>query len=94
MVKAHQEGSECAWTRVPITLISLARNYGEHNAVMAGLRQASGARVIIMDDDLQNPPEEVERLLAFTQCSGNDAANTPLGFDSSCEKKAAASPPN
>ena len=45
----------------------LARNYGEHNAVMAGLRHASGAHVITMDDDLQNPPEEVERLLAFAQ---------------------------
>jgi len=32
--------------RVPITLVSLARNYGEHNAVMAGLRHASGAHVI------------------------------------------------
>ena len=51
--------------RVPITLVDLARNYGEHNAVMAGLRHASGAHVITMDDDLQNPPEEVERLLAL-----------------------------
>ena len=57
---------------VPITLIKLARNYGEHNAVMAGLRHASGAHVITMDDDLQNPPEEVDRLLAFAQHSGKD----------------------
>src|SRR5215470_3681321 len=56
--------------RVPITLVNLARNYGEHNAVMAGLRHASGAYVITMDDDLQNPPDEVERLLAFAQRSG------------------------
>lgn len=62
--------------RVPITLVSLARNYGEHNAVMAGLRHASGAHVITMDDDLQNPPEEVERLLFFAQHSGNDAVYT------------------
>jgi undecaprenyl-phosphate 4-deoxy-4-formamido-L-arabinose transferase len=39
-----------------------ARNYGEHNAVMTGLRQVRGAYVINMDDDLQNPPEEVIRL--------------------------------
>ncbi len=50
--------------RVPMTLVNLARNYGEHNAVMAGLRQARGAHVITMDDDLQNPPGEVLRLLA------------------------------
>ena len=56
--------------RIPITLIELSRNYGEHNAVMAGLHQARGAHVITMDDDLQNPPEEVERLLAFAQESG------------------------
>jgi glycosyltransferase involved in cell wall biosynthesis len=62
--------------RVPITLIDLSRNYGEHNAVMAGLRQARGAHVITMDDDLQNPPEEVERLLGFAQESGCDAVYT------------------
>ena len=64
--------------RVPITLIKLARNYGEHNAVMAGLRHASGAHVITMDDDLQNPPEEVERLLAFAQDSGKEVIYTLL----------------
>src|SRR5712664_2566378 len=62
--------------RVPITLVSLARNYGEHNAVMAGLRYASGAHVITMDDDLQNPPEEVQRLLAFSQRSGKQVVYT------------------
>src|SRR5258708_24129994 len=49
--------------RVPITLVNLSRNFGEHNAVMAGLRQARGAHVITMDDDLHNPPQEIERLL-------------------------------
>ena len=62
--------------RVPITLVDLSRNYGEHNAVMAGLRHARGAHVITMDDDLQNPPEEVERLLAFAQESGREVVYT------------------
>jgi undecaprenyl-phosphate 4-deoxy-4-formamido-L-arabinose transferase len=62
--------------RVPITLIDLSRNYGEHNAVMAGLRQTRGAHVITMDDDLQNPPEELERLLAFAQESGREVVYT------------------
>ena len=62
--------------RVPITLVNLARNYGEHNAVMTGLRHTSGAHVITMDDDLQNPPEEVERLLAFAQRSGKEVIYT------------------
>ncbi len=46
-----------------ITYIKLARNYGEHNAVMAGLKYARGDYAVIMDDDLQNPPEEVSKLL-------------------------------
>src|SRR5438876_635565 len=62
--------------RVPITLINLARNYGEHNAVMTGLRHARGAHIITMDDDLQNPPEEVQRLLAFSQRSGKQVVYT------------------
>src|SRR5215467_8336023 len=62
--------------RVPIALVDLARNYGEHNAVMAGLRHAGGTHVITMDDDLQNPPEEVARLLAFAQKSGKEVVYT------------------
>jgi len=65
-----------ARVRVPITLVDLSRNYGEHNAVMAGLRHARGAHVITMDDDLQNPPEEVERLLAFAQQRGREVVYT------------------
>ncbi len=65
-----------AAARVPMTLIKLARNYGEHNAVMAGLRQAAGAHIITMDDDLQNPPGEVARLLRYTQTSGKDVVYT------------------
>jgi len=65
-----------AKARVPITLVNLARNYGEHNAVMAGLRHATGAHVITMDDDLQNPPDEVQRLLAFAQETGKEVVYT------------------
>jgi undecaprenyl-phosphate 4-deoxy-4-formamido-L-arabinose transferase len=61
---------------VPVTLVDLARNYGEHNAVMTGLRQTRGAHVINMDDDLQNPPEEVARLLAYAQETGADVIYT------------------
>ena len=54
-------------TDFPITLVKLARNYGEHNAVMAGLHHAHGEYVINLDDDLQNPPSEVLKLLEFAQ---------------------------
>jgi glycosyltransferase involved in cell wall biosynthesis len=65
-----------ARSKVPITLIDHARNYGEHNAVMTGLRHTRGAHVINMDDDLQNPPEEVTRLLAHAQKTGADVVYT------------------
>jgi len=44
--------------------LHLMRNYGQHNAILCGIRHASKAVVVTMDDDLQNPPEEIPRLLA------------------------------
>ncbi len=43
--------------------IDLLRNYGQHNALLCGIRAAAGAMVVTMDDDLQHPPEEIPRLL-------------------------------
>src|SRR5689334_5117411 len=54
----------------PIVLLSLSRNYGEHNAVMAGLARARGGHAITMDDDLQNPPGEVKRLYEYARDGG------------------------
>src|SRR3546814_7151169 len=51
----------CQRNEVALTVGNLARNFGEHNAVMAGISQARGASAITMDHDLQNPPEEVVR---------------------------------
>ena len=44
--------------------IKLARNYGQHNALLCGIRAARGEIVVTIDDDLQNPPEEIPKLLA------------------------------
>ncbi len=65
-----------AEARVPLTVVNLARNFGEHNAVMMGLRHARGDYVVTMDDDLQNPPSEVERLLEHARQSGKDVIYT------------------
>ncbi len=56
----------------PITLVKLSRNFGEYNAVMAGLHQATGDYIVTMDDDLQNPPSEVLKLLAHAQAGKYD----------------------
>jgi glycosyltransferase involved in cell wall biosynthesis len=45
-----------------VCYVHLARNFGEHTAVLAGLRQASGRYVAVLDDDGQNPPHEVLRM--------------------------------
>lgn len=44
--------------------LQLARNYGQHNALLCGIRAAQGDVVVTLDDDLQNPPEEIPKLLA------------------------------
>jgi undecaprenyl-phosphate 4-deoxy-4-formamido-L-arabinose transferase len=44
--------------------VILNRNYGQHAAVFAGLEQSKGRIVVTLDADLQNPPEEIPRLVA------------------------------
>lgn len=44
--------------------LNLERNYGQHAATLAGIRTARGDIVVTIDDDLQNPPEEIPKLLA------------------------------
>jgi undecaprenyl-phosphate 4-deoxy-4-formamido-L-arabinose transferase len=46
-----------------IISVFLNRNYGQHAAVMAGLRESKGDIVITLDADLQNPPEEIPNLV-------------------------------
>ena len=46
-----------------VTAINLLHNYGQHTAVLCGLRQSTGDYVITLDDDLQNPPEEIIHLV-------------------------------
>jgi glycosyltransferase involved in cell wall biosynthesis len=43
--------------------INLRRNYGQHNATLCGIREARFAITVTLDDDLQHPPEEIEKLL-------------------------------
>jgi undecaprenyl-phosphate 4-deoxy-4-formamido-L-arabinose transferase len=65
-----------AGTPLPVVYIEHARNYGEHNAVMTGLRHARGRYVITMDDDLQNPPEEVTKLYDHARLGNWDVVYT------------------
>ena len=47
-----------------VTFVNLSRNFGEHNAVLAGLSYARGRYAAVLDDDGQNPPQEVLPMLA------------------------------
>ena len=46
-----------------VTYIQLLRNFGEHNAVMCGLNHCKGDCAVIIDDDFQNPPQEIIKLV-------------------------------
>jgi undecaprenyl-phosphate 4-deoxy-4-formamido-L-arabinose transferase len=41
----------------------MSRNFGQHNALLCGIRAARNELIVTLDDDLQNPPEEIGRLL-------------------------------
>ena len=59
----------CKWKKIDsnIRVIKFTRNFGQQAAVLAGFRQSRGDIVVQIDSDLQNPPEEIKRLLgAFT----------------------------
>jgi len=43
--------------------INLMRNYGQHNALLCGIRAARNEVVVVMDDDLEHPPDEIRKLL-------------------------------
>ena len=55
-----------------VTAVGLERNVGEHEAVMEGLRRASGAWTVVMDADLQDPPEAIPELLGAARERGID----------------------
>lgn len=53
-----------------ITAVSLSGNYGQHNATLCGMTFANGDFVITLDDDLQTPPKEIEKLIQKQRQTG------------------------
>jgi glycosyltransferase involved in cell wall biosynthesis len=68
--------------------INLMRNYGQHNALLAGIRAAGKPVVVTMDDDLQNPPEEIPRLLGALAEGADLVYGTPLEREHSIMRNA------
>jgi len=58
--------------------IRLMRNYGQHNALLCGIREAQHEIIVTLDDDLQNPPEEIPKLLEGLTTGVDVVYGTPL----------------
>lgn len=54
-----------------VRVVALSRNFGQHPAILAGFTHATGDVVVTLDADLQNPPEEIPKLLALVD-QGHD----------------------
>jgi glycosyltransferase involved in cell wall biosynthesis len=71
VVLVNDGSTDASWERIvalanahaEVRGIDLLRNYGQHNALLAGVRAAEHPVVVTLDDDLQNPPEEIPKLL-------------------------------
>ena len=55
-----------------VLCLQLMRNFGQHNALMCGFRHTQGRFVVTIDDDLQNPPEEIGKLLTAIRAQSLD----------------------
>lgn len=58
-----------------VVVVALARNFGQHAAVLAGFAAARGRHLVTLDADLQNPPEEIPRIVAEME-AGHDLVGT------------------
>ena len=54
-----------------------SRNYGQHNALLTAIRAAAHEVIVTIDDDLQNPPEEIPKLLAMLDAGCDVVYGTP-----------------
>ena len=87
VVLVNDGSSDASWTRISelcaqdprLRGLNLMRNYGQHNATLAGVRAARGDVIVTLDDDLQNPPEEIPKLLGKLELGGADVVyGTPI----------------
>lgn len=66
-----------------VRAINLLRNFGQHNALLAGIRAANFATIVTIDDDLQHPPEEIPKLLAALDAGADVVYGTPAALQHS-----------
>jgi undecaprenyl-phosphate 4-deoxy-4-formamido-L-arabinose transferase len=59
-----------------VKVVELVRNYGQHAAILAGFSVVTGDIVITLDADLQNPPEEIPKLVKEMEAGSYDVVGT------------------
>jgi len=85
LVLINDGSRDCSWGVVSeisrqhhwIVGINLMRNFGQHNALLCGIRSARYDVVVTMDDDLQHPPEEIPKLLEKLEAGYEVVYGTP-----------------
>jgi undecaprenyl-phosphate 4-deoxy-4-formamido-L-arabinose transferase len=77
--RSEQVIMQLAAAHPQVKAISLRRNFGEFNAVMCGLNHCTGAYVTIIDDDFQNPPTEILKLLQKAETEQLDVVYASYG---------------
>ena len=86
LVLVNDGSSDASWQRIAqlaaerpfVRGVDLMRNFGQHNALLAGIREARHAVVVTLDDDLQNPPEEIPKLAAALTPDVDVVYGTPV----------------
>lgn len=69
--------------------INLMRNYGQHSALLCGIRTTKYTITVTMDDDLQNPPDEIPKLLAKLSEGFDCVYGRPESYSHSCLRNVA-----
>jgi len=75
--------------RKGLCIVNLARNFGQHAAVMAGFAQARGEWIVTLDADLQNPPEEIPKIVEQFRKGHDLVGSIRLGRQDSLFRKLA-----
>lgn len=85
LILVEDDGGDGSWEAIVelsrqdshVQGIRFARNYGQHNALLCGIRAAKGEVIVTLDDDLQNPPEEIGALLNRLEAGFDVVYGTP-----------------
>lgn len=85
VILVNDGSRDASWERICVLAagrpwirgIDLMRNYGQHNALLCGIRSARHEVIITLDDDLQNPPEEIAKLVAPLEKGFDAVYGTP-----------------